>query len=154
MEQQNLLNTDLQVDAGITMHLKETASWARFLGIVGYVISGIIAVVAFIVPSYLNRINDYGGYRTYRSSGLDDSMMIGVTVMYLLIAGICFMVAMFTYKFGDKTKFALQANDQVSLDTGLKNLKFLFRFYGVVTVIYLAFLVLALLGVGLTSAFR
>jgi hypothetical protein len=48
MEQgQHLLNNDLQVDSFAQLHLKETAMWAKLLGIVGFVMSSLVGVFLF-----------------------------------------------------------------------------------------------------------
>lgn len=151
---QNLLSNELQIDSRIALHLKETAGWAKFLGILGFILAGLMAIVAFVIPEIMSR---YGSYRSYSSYDYSESTkMIGVamTVAYLFIALVMFFVSLFTFKFGSKTRAALAMNDQASLDTGLKNLKFLFRFYGIVAIIYLGFMVLALLVGGLSTAFR
>jgi hypothetical protein len=148
---QNLLNNDLQVDSRIAGHLKETAGWAKFLGIMGFILAVLMAIIAFVVPEFMNR---YRSYESYDYSGNSKIVGVAITVAYLFIAAIMFFVALFTFKFGSKTREALAMNDQVSLDTGLKNLKFLFRFYGIVAIIYLGILVLALLFGGLAMAFH
>jgi hypothetical protein len=49
------------------------------------------------------------------------------------------------YKFGNKTQLGLKTNDQTTMNTGLANLKILFRIYGIIVIIYLGFVALALL---------
>ena len=149
---QNFLSNDLQIDSRIATHLKEAAGWARFLGVIGFILAGLMAIVAFVIPEFMNRYKSYSS--TYDYSGNTKMIGVAMTVAYLFIAAIMFFVALFTFKFGSKTREALSMNDQLSLDTGLKNLKFLFRFYGIVGIIYIAFLVLALLLGGLSAAFR
>lgn len=142
MEQNpNLLASDLAIDGVGEMHLKETARWARFLGIVGFVLTALIAVMAFAFPAFLS-----GSMRgnPYATGGL--SAMTGmITVIYLLIAVFMFAVSYFIFKFGTATKAALLQSDQAGLNEGLLNLKRCFRLYGIVTVIYIAFIVLAVL---------
>ncbi len=151
---QNLLSNDLQINARVATHLKETAGWAKFLGILGFILAGLLAILAFVIPEFMNRYGSYSSYSSYDYSGNTKMLGVAMTVAYLFVAALMFFVALFTFKFGSKTRAALALNDQVSLDTGFRNLKFLFRFYGIVAIIYLGFLVLALLVVGLSKGFR
>lgn len=148
-EQQNLLNSDLQIDMSISRHLKETAGWARFLGIFGIVMSVLVIVLGIAAPTSMMRLGSMGrGMSSYESQMMDT--MAGVMIVMFIIAGlIMLMVSLFAYRFGTGVKTALNTNDQVSLDKGVKNLKFLFRFYGIIVLIYVVFLVLALLLGGL-----
>jgi hypothetical protein len=142
---QNLLSTDLQMDSIVQSHLKETAMWARFLGIIGFVLTGFIAIAAFFMGTIIGnvmRTNPYAG------SGGDVTGMLGgfITVIYLILAVVMFFISLFTYRFGVRTKAAILSTDQESLYKGMLNLKLLFRTYGIIMVIYLAFILLALIG--------
>jgi hypothetical protein len=151
MEQEkNLLTTELGIDNNTESHLKESAMWAKFLGILGFVFSALILILAFVLPSLLERAGNYSRYdRDMASFGA-----AFITVAYIIIAAILFMVSMFVYRFAVKMKAALATNDQQSLNDSFKNLKFLFRFYGIIAIIYLLFIVLALLGGGLGAMMR
>ena len=141
---QNLLNTDLQLDSIVQSHLKETAMWARFLGIIGFVLTGFITIAAFFMGTILGNV-----MRTnpYASSGDVPGMLGGfITVIYLILAAVMFFISLFTYRFGVRTKAAMLTTDQESMYKGMLNLKLLFRTYGIIMVIYLGFLVLALIG--------
>jgi hypothetical protein len=139
---ENLISNELQVDNNAYLHLKETAGWAKFLGIVGFVFSALLGIVAFIIPIYIKSSvgsNPYGN----PTAGVFSMMSGFITVVYLLLAVMGFFMSLFSYKFGVKTKLALLNTDQESFDKGLTNLKFLFRFYGIIMIIYLGFIVLA-----------
>ncbi len=136
-ETRNLLDENLQIEERMGMHLNETANWARFLGITGYIIGGLLVICAFIIPNMT--------YGSYSYSSRYDTMKAVLTVTYLLAGLLLFFVALFTYKFGNNIKQALNMKDHESLNTGLKNLKFLFRLYGILTIIYLGVIILSFL---------
>ncbi len=150
MEQNpNLIATDLHIDGISELHLKETARWARFLGIVGFVVSVLFGVFAFIFPLILAqsmRSNPYGN----SSATIAGTMSGMLTVVYLLFAILMFVISWFVYKFGTSTRKALFNNDQHSLNDGLLNLKRVFRIQGVLTVIYLGLLFLGLVIMGVS----
>ncbi len=141
---QNLLNTDLQLDSIVQSHLKETAMWARFLGIIGFVLTGFITIAAFFMGTILGNVMHTN---PYASSGDVPGMLGGfITAIYLILAAVMFFISLFTYRFGVRTKAAMLTTDQESMYKGMLNLKLLFRTYGIIMVIYLGFLVLALIG--------
>ena len=48
----NFLSNELTVDAAAQNHLKETAMWAKFLGIAGFVMSAIILLIAIFAGTF------------------------------------------------------------------------------------------------------
>ena len=138
----NLLNADLQVDSMAVTHLKETAMWAKFLGIVGLVISIIIAIFSFFAGTF---IETYSRGQAMMPLGTG----ITLTVVYLIFAAIYFFLSLFLFRFATKMKQALLATDQDSFNTALYNLKLSYRIMGAITAIYLAFVALAIVvGIG------
>ena len=43
---ESLLNNELHIDATAQSYLSETAKWGNFLSIVGFILSGLIAIIA------------------------------------------------------------------------------------------------------------
>jgi hypothetical protein len=147
-EDQSLLNNELHIDTTAQSYLFETAKWGNFLAIVGFILSGLLAVIALFagtIFSYFSAMNSSGG--SFIGAGF-------ITVLYLLIAAFNFYVALLVYRFSKKMKIALGSNDQVSLNESFLNLKRLYKFLGIITIIYLASIVLVMvIGIG-SAAFR
>ena len=144
MEQNpNLLSTELHIDPTAEMHLRETARWARFLGIVGFVMAALVAVLSFVFPFIISRASQADPYNSMAGMGTAISAMI--TIVYLLMAALMFTISWFVFKFGTSTKVALLQNDQETLNVGLLNLKRVFRIYGVMTAIMLVIFALSML---------
>ena len=142
---QNLLNTEVQIDTTTHAYLAETAKWSNFLSIVGFVLSVIIGIVALFAGTILgNLTNSYGGGGSFAGAGI-------LTVIYLIIAAVYFFMSLYLYRFASKMKVALFTNDQETLNNSFLNLKNLYKLMGVLTIVYLSFLVLALI-VGIGSA--
>jgi Family of unknown function (DUF5362) len=139
---ENLLNSDLQIDSVAHAHLAETAKWGNFLSIVGFVLSALLTIMALFAGTLMGSMsNAYGG-----SSAIGAGF---ITILYLIIAVIYFFMSLYLYRFSSKTKAALYTNDQESLNNALMNLKNLYKLMGIITIIYLAFLALALIfGIG------
>lgn len=142
---QNLLNTELQIDTTAHAYLAETAKWGNFLSILGFIFSGIIAIAALFAGSLLGSMGSAFGNTSAIGAGF-------VTVIYLLIAALYFFMSLYLYRFSTKMKAALYTNDQDSLNNSFLNLKSLYRMMGILTIIYLGFLALALI-IGIGAAF-
>src|ERR1700759_5102624 len=132
MEQNDsLLNTELHIDATSQSYLSEAAKWGNFLSIVGFVLSGLLAIVALFAGSIFSRVTTmYGGGAGFIGAGF-------ITILYLLIAALYFFMSLFLYRFSNKMKIALYANDQATLNDSFLNLKSLFKLWGILTIIYL-----------------
>lgn len=131
----NLLSEDLQVDAIAVSHLKETAMWCKFLGIVGLVISVILGVFSLFAGTLLQSAS--GGVMPTGSG-------FTLTVVYLIIAAVYFFLSLYMFRFATNMKQALLTIDQNTFNSALLNLKLAYRIMGVITAIYLCFLALAL----------
>lgn len=56
----NDFEIDLTVSHEIEIYLKETAKWAKFLSIVGFMVVGIILLIALFAGSILTTIGSMG----------------------------------------------------------------------------------------------
>lgn len=130
-------------------YLSETAKWAKFLGIVGFIITGLIVILALFMGTIFAAI-----------PGLSDNAQIGmlgggITVFYLIFAAIHFMPCFYLYRFATKTKMALINDDADMLTDALVNQKSMFKFMGIFTIIILglyAFIfVLVIVGGGVAA---
>lgn len=135
---QNLINTDLQVDSIALFHLKETAMWSRFLAIAGFVVSGLYVVIAIFAGTLMSGLTKGMG-----SAGLMGASTL--TIIYLFFGGIGLVVSLFKYRFATHMKTALQSSEQESLNSAFLNLKFVFRFYGIVMMLLLALMLLGII---------
>ncbi len=138
---QNLLSTELQIDTTGHAYLAETAKWSIFLSIVGFILSGLVAIAAVFAGTFLGSMGrSFGG--SIVGAGF-------VTFIYVLIAALYFFMSLYLYRFATKMKAALYSSDQDSLNNSFSNLKSLYKLMGIMTIVYLGFLALALLlGIG------
>lgn len=146
---QNLLNADLQIDAVSHSYLAETAKWATFLSVLGFIGSGILAIVAFFAGTAMSTLssNPYGGGSAFMGAGF-------VTALYLVIAIVYFFLSLLLYRFATKMKSALYGTDQEALNNSFLNLKNLYKMMGILAIIYLAMIVLGIIFVMAFAAMR
>jgi hypothetical protein len=144
MDNQNLLTAELQVDSIAFTHLKETARWARFLSIVGFVFSAIIVLMALFAGSIFSAT----------MSKFEGGSMIGTTfvmVFYLIAAVVYFFLSLYLFRFATKMKLALESTDQENFGESLMNLKMVYRMLGIITIIYLSLLALGIVGISVAA---
>jgi hypothetical protein len=116
--------------------LKETAKWANFLAIMGFIGIGLIVILAFFMGAVL--------------SSLPNANLLPITgpimtVVYLLMAALYFFPVLYLYRFSDKMKAALARKEEDVLTDAFMNLKSHYKFIGIVTIVMLSFYALGLL---------
>ncbi len=111
--------------------LRETARWAKFIAIMGFLSAGIMIVLSFTMGFFVDLLG----------AGLEDSEMAlpsgGLVFVYLLSTLVMLMPVIYLYKFASNMQLALNNNDQLALRDSFKNLKSHYKFYGIVLAISL-----------------
>ena len=141
---------DLQLDQTALSYLNESARWARFLSIVGFITCGFMVIGGVFFGSMIS-----GQFASLRGEG---SVLGGgfISIVYFVFALILFFPCLYLYNFSSKMRRAFHSNDQPVLSDALKNLKSFFKFYGVFTIITLSLYAVALIAaiVGAMVGFR
>ncbi len=107
----------------------ETAKWGKFLGIVGFVMSGFIVLAGLTM---------FGG----AFGGVYPGLGGGVGFIYILMSLLYIFPSLYLYRFSTKMKLGLQQNDAESCSDAYSNLKKLFVFLGVMTIVVLSLYIL------------
>ena len=138
MPQGNLTETML-------MYLKGASPWLRFIGIVGFIMAGLIALwglVIFLIFIVSGGFLDDLAYETgsYFFYGGLMGVIGGMAGLFTIgIAVLVFIPALFTYRFGDKIRKYLYSGTEKELEEAFKNNKSLWMFNGIIYIISLAF---------------
>jgi uncharacterized membrane protein len=147
---------ELSIDQEAHSYLSETARWAKFLAIVGFVTCGLIAIVAFVIGPLL--YSTTFSSLSANGSGLGAAGGAMVTALYLAIAVLYFFPCLFLFHLSVRLKAALRDNDQVRLTSSLKSQKTLFKYVGIMTLVilslYAVILVVAVIGAALAPHIR
>ncbi|MDZ4748788.1 MAG: DUF5362 family protein [Saprospiraceae bacterium] len=148
MESYEQPTPSLQIDSTSSMYLRETSKWAKFLSIVGFIMCGLLVILAFFIGrimASLSPLGDLEGSGTYSSSSVFGGRML--TILYLIIAVVYLMPCLYLYRFAEKMQLALASTDQTFLTSSFSNLKSLFKFTGILMII-----MLCLYGLGILIA--
>jgi hypothetical protein len=120
-------------------YLREAAPWLRFIGILGFigcavmVAGGLVAAVVMFAVAGL--ADEFGGFP-----------MGFVGLLYVALGAVTYFPARFTYYFGAKLRNYQLSNSVQDLEEAFKHNKSLWKFTGILCIIYLAFVPLALVG--------
>lgn len=137
-----------QLNADSIGYLSETAKWAKFLAIIGFIVIG-LGILGFVfniavTGSAMAQLPGMGGF------GIAYILFVFL-YMFLII-----YPTVKLYQFATKTRSAIEVNENTNMTEGLKNLKSLFKFYGILMIFLLAFyaiLIIFLLTGGVSAFF-
>ncbi|SDM41387.1 hypothetical protein [Pedobacter antarcticus] len=138
------------VTEDVRSYLYDMAKWARFLSIVGFVFSAMVAMSAFSAGAIISTLSAVSPANPLLKMGA-----AGFTVFYLLIALIQFYPSLMLFKFSKAANTAVLYADQPSLGVAMGKLKSFFKFCGIITMVVIGFyimMILMVLAVGVGSS--
>lgn len=140
MEQHDLLSNDLLINTISQDNLNSAAKWGKFLAITGFVFIGLMLIGGLVMQTLMPSFGSYGyGNPFFKYIG----------TVYMILAIILFFPCLYLLKFSNKMQEAIRISNQESLDNAFINLKAMFKFYGIVTIVILCFYALIFLfGIG------
>lgn len=133
---------DLQIDQPSLIYMNESARWARFLSIVGFIGCGLMVLGGLLFGSLFSYMTKNAEPETAAVAGGLFSSLYAASA--ILGAVLVFFPSLYLFRFSSKMRIATNNNDQPALTDSLKNLKSFFKFYGIVTIIVLSIYVLAI----------
>ncbi len=141
----------LIVTEDIRSYIYDTAKWTKFLSIVGFIITGLMVMVALSMSSVMQSMSEIPAY-----SGLA-AMGSGVfTMLYLVLALVYFYPSYLMYKFSSAAKLAVLYGSQEGLSEAMSKIKSIFKFWGILTILFISLYVLMIvlfaIGAGIAAA--
>jgi hypothetical protein len=135
--------------AEISSYLMETAKWAKFLAIMGYIGIGLIVILGIVVVVMGSVASELF------PGGIGGMSMAPFGLIYVALGAFYFFPVYYLHQFSMKIKQGLTSQDSHSMATGFQNLKSLFKFMGIFTIVILsiyAMVFLIAIVAGLASA--
>ncbi|GMQ24652.1 hypothetical protein Aoki45_13340 [Algoriphagus sp. oki45] len=127
--------------------LMETARWGKLLAILGFIGLGLLVLMGFFYGALISAmVGDELG-----NIPASFSWIMGFA--YLLIALLFFFPVLYLYRFSVKTQSSVRSKNTVELTQAFSNLKSVFKFFGIYTIVILAIYGLVFLGVLMGAAF-
>lgn len=140
---------ELQLDHEVSSHLSQTAKWAKFLSIVGFVGCGLLLVFVLFAGVMASSLSTSPLTYALGNGG-------GIFQVILLIAMVVlyFFPCWFMFNFSNKMLRALRNNDQTTLIASFRHLKLCFKYVGILTLVVMSIYVVAILGALIFAASR
>ena len=111
--------------------LKETAKWAKFLAIIGFILIALMLVFAAFSTTIFNMV-------AKMQPGIPESLGLSMAITNLVLAIIYFFPVYYLLQFSNKMKKALSTKNDETLANAFEMLKSHYKFIGVFTVITLS----------------
>ena len=143
MEQKSPNLFELHIDPQSQSYLSETAKWAKFLAILGFIMITLIAVFMLIGgATAFSTLQGFGG--GYDAVGIGATGMV-IMLIFLALAVIPYV---YLYRFAVKMQVALRNNDQGNLTASFGSLKSCYKYVGIFTIIILSlYLIIFIYGI-------
>jgi len=147
-EEQKPEEVKLVITEDIRSYLYDITKWAKFLSIIGFVVSVFIILAAFSIPTIINSNPTVAA----QMNQLGSSGATIITIFYVILGLFLFYPSILLNKVASKGKQGVLFGDQESLNQAMASLKTLFKFWGIVFIIITAFFFLSRLLVGAAMA--
>lgn len=130
---------DMHLSEAAKSYLSETAKWAKFLAIVGFIGIGLLVLVGLFAGSIM------------AMTGSQEDLLMPIDgaalgAIYVVLALMYVMPVLYLYRFAERTKRGILFSDSTALTDGLSQLKSCFKFIGVFTIVILSIYVLIFVG--------
>lgn len=131
----------LSVDGDVKGFLLETAKWAKFLSIVGFVMTGLMLVASFFMITLGSSL----------PTMQDQPPFMGIGIGYIILSVIMFFPVYYLFKSAVGLKKGITTSSQEDFRNGFQHLKSHYKFNGIFTIVLLSIYVLAIV-IGLVFA--
>ncbi len=145
-------NFEMQLNETAKGFLRETAKWAYFLSIIGYIGLAFLVIIALFAGTIFSTMGNVGaGMNAFGAMGATF-----ITVLYLVLAIIYFFPVYYLNKFASNLKAAFKENNTELLTNSLGYLKSHYKYIGIFTlvfvVLYALIIVFAIIGGAMSMA--
>jgi uncharacterized membrane protein YjgN (DUF898 family) len=151
-QQQETTLFEFGVDQISRAHLSEAARWAKFLAIFGMVMCGLVAIMGIFVGATFSTVPGQFDSGSQSLSFLGPGLGIFMIVLYIGFAILYFFPCLFLLRFANHMRNALGSHDQLALNTSFQNLKIMFRYVGILTIIVVALYVIGIFAAVIMAA--
>ncbi|WP_159947199.1 DUF5362 family protein [Polaribacter septentrionalilitoris] len=117
--------------------LKETAKWAFFLSIIGFLLIFLMLILAVFANTIFSMVA--------MQPGIPENIGMIMTITYLVLAVIYFFPVYYLMQFANKMKKAIATKNDETLTGSFEMLKSHYKFLGVFTIITISLYILLII---------
>lgn len=130
----------LIVTEDMRSYIYDMAKWANFLGIVGLVISAFLLLAALTVGPTINANPEMG--KMLGQLGAMDGTTI--SIVFLIYGALIFYPSLLMMRYASKAKQGVLYGDQENLNEATSRLKSIFKYFGVLTIVFIVLYLMTL----------
>lgn len=150
MEENLVQNTsEMQLTEEMKAYLSETAKWAQFLSILGFLAVGFLVLIGVITGVFFEALAPTMEAEMEQLPSGFGGMM---AVFYVVVAVLYFFPVYYQLQFANKMRTALNSNDNAVLALSFSKLKSFYKFTGIMAIVLIAVYLLLIVGVMFTAA--
>ncbi|MFZ1749544.1 MAG: DUF5362 family protein [Saprospiraceae bacterium] len=142
---------DLIINQKSKEFLAETAKWAKFLAIMGFISIGIIILIAIFLSFFMDKL--IGSSPEMAGIGMGFSALL--PLIYIVMGAVYLYPILKLYHFAVNTKRALLQNNSDTIQVAFENQKSMFKYMGILMIVilglYMLILITTLIGVAFIS---
>jgi len=131
------------------VHLKATAPWLRFVGILGFIGSGLVALMGFSMTPFISLIYrvwaEIPGFESI-NGGFGAAFSVFMVVLFVGAGLLVFFPSLYIFRFGEKIRGYLRTGADEELELAFRNNKSFWKFAGILCIVQLAFIPLLITG--------
>jgi|GEM_PF-269184 len=129
-EQVTGMQHQLEFNEEIRRYLDFTTRWGKFLAILGFIGTGFIFLAGIIFLTFGSTMNEFSSTPEFPPFV---NPLVGV--IYLLMAVLYFFPCLYLFNFSNEVSKGLEMDNQEAFNFGFRNLKSLFKFMGIVSIV-------------------
>ena len=130
---------DLYLPDEVRMPLLKTAPWMRFLGIMGFIGAGLIALIGILFIAGMSFMFD-----AFDMAGVGSGMTVFMGLLYIGMAVVAFFPALYLFRAGTSLKTFRDSSTSGHLASSFTDAFRFWKFFGILYIIYLSGLALTL----------
>lgn len=138
---ENQKNPQLIVTEDMRSYFYDMAKWANFLGIIGFVISAFMLMAALTIGPTINA-NPEMAKMLGQLGAMDGATF---SIVFLIYGFAIFFPSLLMVRYAAKSKQGVLYGEQASLNEGIAKLKSLFKYFGVLAIIFIGLYLITLI---------
>ena len=140
-------SSELIINQGIKLNLLETAKWGRLLSIVGFIINVIILIFGILILLKIYNEMLFNLNFSIAPGSIPTLLQFFYSFFFILISLIYIFPCLYLFRFSTFILKEKNGNNIENYQNAFKNLKRLFKFFGILTVVLSIFAIVFLFAI-------
>ncbi|MBK8721621.1 MAG: hypothetical protein IPL95_04930 [Saprospiraceae bacterium] len=140
-------SSELIINQGIKLNLLETAKWGRLLSIVGFIMIGLMLILGILILLIIKNEMSFSLDFSIAPDSFPTLLPFFYSFFFILISFIYIFPCLYLFRFSTFILREKNGNNIENYQNAFKNLKRLFKFFGILTVVLSIFAIVFLFAI-------